>query len=684
MMIGSAAPKLAPGVLGAVAWLMGREGEGEANLLLRASVIGLLRRGGAVGSWKCDGSLLTRLVRHRVRSGKLPKHGSVLIGIGEMTARSHADEDEIQSILCRLLRRAYPETSRLHLLQQALDVVRLEETVLRSSSSSMSYDKDELSIMDWKQITFAGRWMRHPEPLGSVFGYGLRLIVRVLLRNDPARLRWFASEAGKRGLLSATTIVVGEACYWNERTAKQALKSGVPLFVSFGVAKICDGGKDGDGSLASTVNAMLIDHKVAHEGRLYVSAFMLKQAVHAWYRQKDRLFENKRTRAILEIDPHQAIGGEREAVRQIERLREEAPELEMRRAAVMLELEDALRTAAQQNIDPHKLWSVFEPSLVDTPEIRHRFAMAHTDAALRRAALEEALATFDELVGVRHLETSCDENFDPIRSRREFAFWAANSQVELSKIKRCDAGHDAARRIASVEPVLRNFVLQPFAATRFHQRFQNNVGRWSVMLQFAFLVALSDQKTPLVRLREDALKSASGFLPIAERFADDPQWMEAVAGLVADAVSAMQLTDVREWIDDERQPPLLRAQLIWACPAILSNSLHLAMSLVDKVVAPQATRAAANRNASYLFNILDRAAVSMLYKNRSDLYPYLAKLIDTAAAQAEAPLARSLSMQTLLAALNGDPGARIVLLESPIWGRSRLGEAIRYERQLSR
>ncbi|MEO9337398.1 hypothetical protein ABFT80_08185 [Mesorhizobium sp. SB112] len=213
---------------------MGREGEGDANLLQRAYVTGLLRKSGAGGLWKCDGSLLKRLVRHRVRSGKLPKCGAVLIGIGEMIALSHADEDEIESILGRLFRRSYPETTRLRFLRQALDVVRPKKIVPRSSSSTL-YEKDELSIMDWKQITFADRWMRHPEPLSSVFGYGLRLIVRVLLRNDPARLRWFVSEADKRGLLTATISAVGEACYWNEKTAKQAFKSGVPLFVGFGV-----------------------------------------------------------------------------------------------------------------------------------------------------------------------------------------------------------------------------------------------------------------------------------------------------------------------------------------------------------------------------------------------------------------------------------------------------------------
>lgn len=134
-------PKLAPGVLRAVAWLMGREGTGDANHLQRAYVTGLLRKGGAGGLWKSDGSVLTRLVRYRVRSGKLPEHGAVLIGIGEMIACSHSNEDEIESILGRLFRRAYPETTRLRFLRQALDAVSPKKTVPQSSSSTV-YEKD--------------------------------------------------------------------------------------------------------------------------------------------------------------------------------------------------------------------------------------------------------------------------------------------------------------------------------------------------------------------------------------------------------------------------------------------------------------------------------------------------------------------------------------------------------------
>lgn len=669
-------PRLTPGVLAAAVWLMNDERESEASLFKRAYVAGLIRKGRTGGPWHCNGPLLARLLRRRVLSGELPTHGAVLVGIGEMIAHGHAPEDEIENILGRMFRHAYPETARLLLLRQALDLVRSKTSALRPSSSPV-YEKEDISIMDWTQVTFADRWMRHPAPLGSFFGYGLSFVARILLRNAPVRLRWFVEEANKRGLLPAVVGGVRAACFWDDKAALQALRSGVPLFVCFGVAKLRDGGEDGTGWKTSTIDAALIASKAPMEGRIRVSALMLKEAVHAWHRQKDRPADSRRRRALLVIDPSQALGGERNAIFQIERLKEEEPELERWRSAVMLALDDALQTAAHRDIDPGKLWSVFEPSLVDTPEIRHRFAMAHADGSPRRAALEAALATFDKFVGARHPETIGSQDFESFRAEREFAFWAASSQVELSKANNRDAGHDAARRIVKAEAALRDFALQPFAASRFHERFQNSLGRWSLVLQFAFLVSLSDPEAPFVILRDAALKSASSFLPVANRFAYDRRWADAVTSLVVDAVSTTHDNNVRDWIDDKRQPALLRAQLIWACPAILETDLQRATSLVDEIAARKTFRADTGRNASDLLNIVDRAAAAMKREDRPDLYDHLTIPYSKAVAQTDAPLAKSVPLQTLLAALKADPDARTILLEDSVWGHSRVSETLR-------
>jgi hypothetical protein len=666
-----AVPKFSPPVLAAVTWLIGQKNASQSTVLLRAHVAGLLQKNGDGHFWKCNGSLLTRLIRHRVRAGKLPMQGAVFVGIGEMIARAHADEDELGSLLGRFFRHSYPEVIRLQVLRQTLGLLSSEKAVSTSSPSTI-YEKVQFSVMDWKQITLADQWMQHPTPLGSHFSNGLRFIVRLLLRNDPARLLWFVNEAHKRGLLAETAAVVGEACFWREDSAYKALKSGVPLFVSFGVARIRHGNEDGEGKLASDIILELAGHNVAPEGRIYLCAFMLKEAVHAWHRHKDRPLDNQRAQAILAIDPHQAPGGERNAVHEIELLKNRAPDLERRLSGVQQALDDALRTAANLNINPHEGWPIFERSLVDTPVIRHRFAMAHSDQPRRLVALKEALAPFDKLVGVRHPKTICNEDFEAVRASWDFAFWAANSQVELSNIQGSNAGRDVGRRIAKVEPVLRGFVLQPFAFARFPTRFQNNIGRWSIVLQFAFLVALHDQICQRERLTNEALKSASAFMPVAERFAHDPRWVDIVSGLASDAVLTIHGQNVRTWVNKERQPPVFRAQLTWGCPKMLDEDLDFATSLLHEVVARKTNPATADRNASSLLDILDRAAVSMLQENRSDLFEHLAIPLEMAVSQSDAPLLKGLTTKLFFSALNADRGARKAFLENPLWAGSRL------------
>lgn len=66
----------------------------------------------------------------------------------------------------------------------------------------------------------------------------------------------------------------------------------------------------------------------------------------------------------------------------------------------------------------------------------------------------------------------------------------------------------------------------------------------------------------------------------------------------------------------------------------------------------------------------------MIREKRFDLYNYLAIPYNKAVAKADAVLAKSVSLQTLLAALSADAEARQNLLSSPVWGHSRLSEVI--------
>lgn len=669
-------PCCTPGVLASVAWLLKGKDQCERSLSRQAHLIGLLRVARTGERWKCNGEILGRLIERRIRSGALPGHGAILIGIGEMIARSHAPDEKIERRLGFLFRRSCSDSERLKRLREALDIAKQCAPTKRRSLPT-AFEPVTLSIMDWKQLNFANDWVQHPRPFGVFVGYGLGFITRLLLRNSPNRLRWFAAEADKRKILPAVVASLGEACCWDRKAAHRALQSGVPFFIGLGVARLRDGGEEGKGWNASSINKNLVMSGVSEEGRIHVSAFMLKEAVHAWHRQKNRPQENRRRQAVLQLEPRHAVGGEAYANDEIQRLSEEESVLEARQTSVMRALNDALQTAAQQDVDPKKLWSIFEPSLVDTPEIRHRFAMAHTEGAARCAALKASLAIFDEVMGVRHPETVCHTNFDRIRVDREFAFWMACSQIELSKSIGRDVGHDAARRIGRVEKSLRNFVLQPFAASRFGLRFQDALYRWSSVLQFAFLVALSDLEAPLVQLRNHALESARPFLWVANRSAHDLRWVDPVIRLVVDAVSTMEMEHAWAWINDKSQPALLHAQLVWSHPSILEKKLALAKSLIEQVSARETSPTVPGYNAFALLDIVDRAASAFRREGRLNLAPLLNVPYSMAAMCEEAPLARSLPFDTLLAALSNEPEARKFLLENPVWGRSRVSEELR-------
>ncbi|WP_454700913.1 hypothetical protein [Agrobacterium burrii] len=572
-----------------------------------------------------------------------------------------------------LFNHSYSEEVRNKIIIEALEVAQ-NRIASDSKKDSLVYETQSISITDWSHLKYAYDWARHP-PRPIVFaGYGLGFIARLYLRCAPDRLQWFTKEAADRGLLLPFIAALGESCIWEEDMAKNALDSRVPFVIGLGLATLQNGPADGENQSASSVDALLVERNVQEEGRRQVSALTLKECVHAWYRQKDRATQARRRQELLRQAPERATGGARYAVDEIGRLEADIPIFEARRNAVVAKLEDALRTAAGLDATPTEHWKLFEPSFVDTSEIRHRFAIAHVGADSKRAALEACLAVFDETLGTRRPEKALFENIDTVRADKDIAYWAASSQVELSKIRGSEVGRDAARRIHSLEKTVRNYTLQPFAAARFGQHFQDALTRWSLLLQFAFRVSTSLSGTPFERLRDLALSSAQSFLPVASRSMYRSEDVDNVIQMVTDSVLSSEEQVRSQWLEDERMPALLRASIAWSSTATLYEKPDLAKSLLERA-ARGTDRTRREWNASILINLMDRAATAIYREKRIEITSMLEIPYSLAVTCGNEPLVKSLDLQTLSTAVNGDDVAQKQVIGNPVWSQSRTAHA---------
>lgn len=674
MRTGKPTPLRVPGVIAALAWLTNID-----DTMCIRDILKIARRQGLLPStphgelWKCDGQVLERLVSQRIHAQQRPHHGQILIGIGELTARCHLSRPEFEhGVGSMLFNHSCSEEARNKIVIEALEVAQ-NRIASDSKKDSLVYEKQSISITDWSHLKYAYDWARHP-PRPIVFaGYGLGFIARLYLRCEPDSLQWFTKEADDRGLLLPVIAALGEACMWEEDMAKNALDSRVPFIVGLGLGKLQNGPADGENQSASSLDALLVERNVPEEGRRQVSALTLKECVHAWYRQKDRPTEARVRQELLRLAPEQATGGRTYAGDEIERLEENIPAFEKQRDAVIFKLEDALRTAAGLDTPPADHWKLFEPSFVDTPEIRHRFAMEHVEGDSRRAALEGSLAVFDEILGTRRADKALNKSIDTVRADKNLAYWAAYSQVELSKIRGREAGRDVGLRIHSLEKSVRHYALQPFAATRFGQRFQDALTRWSLLLQFAFHVSTS-QSGVLEELRDLALSSAQSFLPVASRSMYRSEDVDSVIHMVTDAILTSEDNVRSRWLDDERMPSLLRASLAWSSTVTLNQKPDLARSLLERA-AQGTTRTVREWNASVLINLMDRAAAAIYREKRSEISSMLEIPYSLAISSRNAPLAKSLDIQTLTAAVNGNDVAQKKLINNPIWCQSRTAHA---------
>jgi len=667
-------PLRVAGVLAALAWLTDADDKTCArNILKTARLQGLLPVTPHDELWKCNGELLGSLVSKRIHAQQWPPHGRILIGIGELTARCHLSRAEFEHGVGRMLfGHSFSKTARHKIIIEALEVAQ-SRIAGDSHDDSLIYETQSISVSDWNHLKYAYDWARHP-PRPIVFaGYGLGFIARLFLRCAPDHLQWLTKESADRGLLLPVVAALGEACIWEEDIALKALDSRVPFIIGLGLGRLQNARDDGESWSASSVDAILVERSVPDEGRRQVSALTLKECVHAWYRQKDRAAEARRRQEILRHAPEQAIGGGRYAADEIRRLESEVPAFETQLDAVVAKLEDALRTAARLDATPTEHWNLFDPSFVDTPEIRHRFAMEHIEGESRRTALEFSLAVFDEILGTRRPEKALFENIDTIRAGKDIAYWAACSQVELSKIKGSEMGRDAAIRIARLEKAVRIYTLQPFAAARFGQRFQDALTRWSLLLQFAFQVSTSPSGA-LGELRDLALSSAQLFLPVASRSMYGSEDADAIINMVADAILTSEERVRSQWLQDERMPVKLTAALAWSSAATLHEKPDFARSLLERA-ARGTTQTVREWNASVLINLMDRAAAAMYREKRSEVVSILEIPYSLAISCANTPLARSLDLQTLLAAVNGDGIAQKKVIDNPVWNQSRTAHA---------
>ncbi len=663
-----------PGVLECLRWLFGDRRLPESGLIRFARMKGLLDRYGSGKHWTCDGAMLARLVEARIRVC-VPDQGAVLVGIGEMMARTHGSEARVEAALGRLFHGSVPEPVRSRIFRKAVGFYTDSKSKLKRGSVSV-YSSHSLSIMSWDQIGLAATLIESPQLYHGAALWGVRLIARLCMRMAPERLRFLVQEAGYQDALPAVVAAVVDTCRWDGGASQSLFRSGVPAFISLGVACLRDGGEDGKGWKASRLDDALRDNGVPPHGRRRLSAFVLKEAVHAWYRQKDRPAENRRRQVLLRLEPSRATGGERYAADEIARLKREEPELELRSIAVHASLEDALTTAASHGSDPAEVWDIYEPSFVDTAEIRHRFAMLHPAGNSRIAALKKALDAFDRIVGIRRPAEAFREMLDVAARRNDLAWWAANTQIALSAERGTDAGHDAARHIMRLEEAARDLALQPLAGARFGDRFQGALARWSVVLQFAFFVALAAPAAPLVRLRDLALESARKFLPVSNEFSYDDGNVDSVIKLTSDAIFSCDEAVMNDWIGDSHQPVSLHARVIWKNPTILSRNRLFARSLIDRIKSRTSGRQTSSRNAADLADILDRFAASSFNHCDDDTRVDLKYLYAAATDYMDNPGIRSIDVETIISAVAGERHAASLLLKDPIWSTGRLAMVV--------
>lgn len=670
-------PQSTPGVLKTVHWLIGKNSLNEEYTLNRAYMFNLLKQPKMGERWNCNGRVLVHLIERRIRSNGIPNSGAILIGIGELMARSHTPRGRIENAVGSIFSNLKREKELRRILRESLAIVSAKTPKNELKQNSI-YDYQELSVMDWNSIELVRSMkMQTPHIIRISGGFGIDFVAQMILHRKPSFLRSFLEDAFSHNLLDVVVGAISTACVFEHDAAAKALRSRVPFLVLLGVANLIDGGQDGKGKRASEIDNTLAECGVSTYGRMRVAAFILKESVHAWFRQKDRPAQSKRRVALLRLDPSKASGGEKYASSEIDHSLQMQNQLDDWCTATNDALNDALQNAASQNPHTDKSWELFESALLSNPELINRFAMYHPEGKSKITALKKSLNIFEIIIGAKKPKSALNQKYESYNHGDEIALWAAIAQIALSEHEDTDIGRDTAHKIHELEKVVREFTLQPLAVTRFQSHFQSALLRWAHLLQFALKVVLSKPSNQLVKLRESSLNSSSLFMPVACKFSNNALEVSTVTNLTTDVILTCETALIKDWISNISQPEIIRAQLIWSQPEMLNKNPTLAVLLVNEIYHMPAPLGQSDFGTHELLNIFDRAIVAQWENQQTDIVSHLKHLYDTAVQNSHNALAQSLKFTTFHSILCCDESAFKQVLSSPVWGNSRLAQKIR-------
>ena len=600
----------------------------------RAQLLGLIRGPGR-GELKPHDAAVTRLAKAAL--GRLPDDpaqlGDILLGLGEIAARSHVSiiEPLIASLGCRRLRLDKVFAAAFAREAQTHHPVRLDAVAFAQWLAS--------ATTSWDTLTLALSNVEHGHVFVGGGRYGLAFTARIVIALD-ARAVDACIRANPN---SQHLTVIGNAAlamvfpFDGKARPAALLRSRNAAIRSIGAAALISPLEIMSARLCfRDCQAMLVASGIAPSDATWMMGVRIKEAIHQRYRLEDALKNEAARLRYVEKNPQAAMGGVRNADAEMHMLRRRLDSYTERYTKLLPELEAMLTDMAADwpadglsDEQMHWLDNIF----VDTAEFRHRLAEKLPPGSNRDWLFKQNIARLQDFVGLAKTPAGVPKSYFSPDERRfqPLAEWTARSLSLLYDTDKRGVGKQTSFLVEGIAKAATALMAQPFISARKPEAWQSIVTRAACAYRFALMVvagAPEAKRDTVTTLNTLALEHALAILPQSQVLV---QASETFFSLTAQAVHNMRYhpspDDAREtWGLAETLPEFARALALWSSPALVTKHKALASDLFCRVGALPLSQGGQDLQMTQMLSLLDIAISSCASAERTDLIAHVISL----------------------------------------------------------
>lgn len=649
----------------------------EAQAIEQAKISGLLKND-LSDLWGVDTELSEKLLQDAVaRYSLLPDKdflAQIFIGLGEMSAHSHADlKTAVEPILLHLqYKQLLHET-----INRVIEIYTSHGKLFSSEEVSLSKAISEAPF-SWQTLL---RTQQICSRLEHSSHYGICYVSQLFLNVDAEGFaKWFSNNSND-AIYSVISSISVDLVFKKEKKLISILlnKGGNVLKLLCASALMTSFERD-EAPDYKGIAAQLIKSGICVGDTLWITGYLLKEAIHSWYRLKGSVKDNKARLTYLKStntkqSNHHTVQEKEFVEACLENISSSLDKVEKEIEKVLIEMAEIWPA---KGMTPFQLEQL-EPSFVGTQEIKYKLAKKLGHYHDKNKLLKDNLGDFKKYVGINPKNEITKDLLSYSEHDSELLLWTSYSFIELYKDDKKALSRRLGHLVGGYTDILNKFIDQPYIAQRQTEKWISATSRLAILHYFVLVtyrISSEHNKTDLEEIIPYAVnhilillrKANDGLIELVNELPD--KLIHELAHVIRGTPSTRHHENTI--VHDQTLPVYLRALIIWGNPQLTQSNTELAKSIFAMLgeFSHSYSLHAQNMHFNQVLDVLDIAIANSLESKQQAVIISLWYEIYNNWKEVLTDAKWEKTAKWLISALKGDCLASKQLTSSNTWGNS--------------